>query len=97
MDMAGRIFTQFDPWILTDGTLSQLGLDGPNLFILALSAAVLFLVSYAQYYNKDPRDGILAANLICRWCVYFALLFAVLIFGIYGPQYSASQFIYFQF
>ena len=97
VDMAGRIFTQFDPWILTDGTLFQMGLDGPNFFILALSAGVLFCVSCAQYYQKSPRDGILSSNLIFRWCVYFALLFAVLIFGIYGPQYSASQFIYFQF
>lgn len=97
MDMAGKIFTQFDPWILTDGTLFQLGLDGPNFLVLGLSVAVLFGVSCCQYYQEPVRDGVLASNLIARWCVYFALLFAVLIFGIYGPQYSASQFIYFQF
>ena len=36
-------------------------------------------------------------NIWFRWLVYYGLIFAVLIFGIYGPGYDASTFIYFQF
>ena len=32
-----------------------------------------------------------------RWLIYFAAIFGILIFGVYGPGYDASQFIYFQF
>ena len=32
-----------------------------------------------------------------RWLIYFAGVFAIVIFGIYGPGYAESQFIYFQF
>lgn len=97
LDMVHRIFTQFDPWILTDGRFLELGLDGANWVVLLVSVGILFGVSVAGYLKKPLRDGVLGTNLICRWCIYFALLFAVLIFGIYGPEYSASQFIYFQF
>ena len=36
-------------------------------------------------------------NILARFAVMLTLLFATLIFGIYGAGYSASQFIYFQF
>ena len=32
-----------------------------------------------------------------RWLCYYALLAAVLVFGIWGPGYSAAAFVYFQF
>ena len=32
-----------------------------------------------------------------RWAVYLALMFAVIIFGVYGPNYDAAAFIYFEF
>ena len=35
--------------------------------------------------------------LVLRWTVYLLLIFAVLIFGIYGPGYDAAAFIYFAF
>jgi len=36
-------------------------------------------------------------NLVFRWIVLYGLIFAVLIFGKYGPAYDASAFIYEQF
>lgn len=96
-EMLSKFVTEFDPWIFTDGTILQLGLDGANWVVLLIAVGVLFGVSCAHYYEKSPRDAILASSGLFRWCVYFIMLFTVLIFGIYGPQYSASQFIYFQF
>ena len=32
-----------------------------------------------------------------RWAVYYTAVFAVLIFGVWGPGYSAANFVYFQF
>ena len=42
-------------------------------------------------------DGVLSQGLVTRWLIYLALFFYILIFGIYGPLYDATQFIYFQF
>ena len=32
-----------------------------------------------------------------RWVAYLLLMFTILIFGIYGPNYDAAAFIYFAF
>ena len=47
--------------------------------------------------NIRIREWILQQNLLFRWVVYFIAIFTILIFGFYGPNYDAAQFIYFQF
>ncbi len=32
-----------------------------------------------------------------RWAAYLALLFVLIVFGVYGSLYASTQFIYFQF
>ena len=93
----GKWVTEFNPWMLTDGGLTAMGLDAANLVVFVIAVGALFLVSVAGYYQISVREQILNSNFLFRWSVYFVLLFAVLIFGIYGPEFSESQFIYFQF
>lgn len=87
-----RIFTGFN---LTK--TAELGLDKPNMIALAVSAFLLFAVSVLCEKNKLSFEKIEKRGILVRWIVYYALIFAVLIFGIYGPGFSESQFIYFQF
>jgi len=91
------IFTQWNPWILTDGTLYEIGLDHNQIFVLLLAGAVLFMVSCFRYYGVELRTKIMKSNVYTRWAVAFVMIFVILIFGIYGPGYDESQFIYFQF
>lgn len=42
----------------------------------------------------DVREKLAEQNLVFRWGIYYLLIFSVLIFGFYGPGYSASEFIY---
>lgn len=42
-------------------------------------------------------DALERKNRVTRWLAYYALAFAVIIFGVYGGMYDASAFIYFQF
>ena len=37
------------------------------------------------------------SNIVLRWLFYYLLIFIIIIFGIYGPGFSAQEFIYFQF
>lgn len=91
------IFTVQNPWVLTDGSVFAMGLDTKQLLVIAAAAIVLFSVSSMHYLGKNMRGMILGTNIFIRWSIVFIMLFTVLIFGIYGPGYSESQFIYFQF
>lgn len=87
-----RIFTGFS---LTKTV--ELGLDKANLIALAVSVGVLFLVGILRENEKISFEKTEKMNIFARWLIYYVLIFAVLIFGIYGPGYAESQFIYFQF
>lgn len=91
------IFTKWNPWVLTDGSIFTFGLDAKQLTVIACAVIVLFFVSSMHYSGKNIRSIILGTNIFIRWSIIFIMLFTVLIFGIYGPGYSESQFIYFQF
>ncbi|MBQ3110066.1 MAG: MBOAT family protein [Clostridia bacterium] len=92
-----NLFCEFNPWIFTDGTLFTLGLDRADMFVLLMSLVVLLVVSSLKYVGINIREKLSEQGLWFRFAIYFAGLFAVLILGIYGPEYDASQFIYFQF
>lgn len=91
-----QMFMEFNPWILTDGTLYNLGLDEKN-FHLAIFSIILLLMF--DYYNakQDVRERLGSCHVIFRWSVYYILIFSIIIFGVYGLGYDASQFIYLQF
>lgn len=91
------MFSEFNPWIFTDGTLFSLGLDGADMFVLFSSLLVLLLVSAAKYRGVRIRRWLSGQGLWFRYAVYLTAIFCVLIFGIYGAQFDAAQFIYFQF
>lgn len=91
-----RIFVNFDAWVLWD-SLTTIGLDMSNLIVLVMSVAILIFVSSKEQAGVNIYDRVEKMHLMARWPVYFVLLFVVLIFGIYGPGFEASQFIYFQF
>ncbi|NCE64341.1 MBOAT family protein [Pseudoflavonifractor sp. 524-17] len=74
----------------------SLGLAGPELRVMLLSIVVLIGVDLAGTRVQIPAK-IMALPLPVRWIIYLAGIYAVLIFGMYGPGFSESQFIYFQF
>lgn len=92
-----NMFSEFNPWILTDGTLFNMGLDSADMLVLVFSLAVLFVVSVAKYKKLEIREWLCCQGIWFRYTVYLLAVFSILIFGIYGTGYDASQFIYFQF
>ena len=86
-----------NPWVFTDGTLLQCGLDWANWCILFSSLLVLFGVSTAKYNGIEIRRWFFKQGLWFQYLTVLAAVFTVLVFGIYGSNYDASQFIYFQF
>lgn len=90
------IFTRFNPWVMWDGTLYTYGLDRRNFMLAVLSIVFLMIVEVLQN-RMNMREAIGRRNIILRWSIYYLGIFAVLIFGIYGPGYDASAFIYANF
>ena len=87
----------FNPWVFTDGTLLECGLDWAIWMILIASLTVLLGVSTAKYNGIEIRSWFFRQGLWLQYAIVLTAVFAVLVFGIYGSNYDASQFIYFQF
>lgn len=91
-----QLVSGWNPWIFFDGTIFKLGLDCQDFLVMILGIVILFILSLLRR-DHALYTGFQKQNLLFQWSVAFCALFFVLIFGIYGPGYSASQFIYFQF
>lgn len=82
--------------VLLDIKPSLFGLTVDDVTIMVIAVCVLWIVDLLQ--EKFPiRQTLSKQNIIFRWVIILAGLFAIIIFGIYGPGYDASSFIYEQF
>ncbi|MEG1744817.1 MAG: MBOAT family protein, partial [Ruthenibacterium sp.] len=91
------MFTEWNPWIFTDGTIVSMGLTAANLTVAVLAIAVVWYVDLCRERGRHLCVALQQQNMVFRWGLYYAAILAIAVFGIYGPAYSAAQFIYFQF
>ena len=94
--MLGTALTGLSLRQFVTGGLTQLGLSWADYLVALLSVALLIVIGSVRNSGKTraiPRRG--AAAL--RYCFYLGLFFAIIVFGVYGVGYDASQFIYNQF
>ena len=68
-----------------------------GLYTILGSLLVLTLVDGIKYRGYPLREFLAKGPFVLRWVLVLFLIVATLIFGVYGPGYSESQFIYFQF
>lgn len=94
--MFGSMIVDFRIGELFDGRFSELGLSAADWMILAASVLLMLAVSLAGR-RKSVREGLMEKPLGLRFALLYGLFIVVLIFGIYGQGYDASQFIYNQF
>ena len=91
----GSIFTTWNPSVLADGSMLTLGLSAADYIVLAVGSAVIFIVSLLG--EKRPIRERMEEKPVLRTALTAALVIVILLFGIYGIGYDASQFIYNQF
>lgn len=94
--MFGTIFTKGNWGVLFDGSLLTIGLSVVDYVILAVGVLVLFSVSMVQR-KESVREQILRLNYPVRALIWSLLFLSIILFGIYGIGYDATQFIYNQF
>ena len=97
--MIKRMFTNVDLgfFLRTKNGMFQFGVDKQQMAVLVFAILVLFIVGILRESGIKIREALAKQNLIFRWALCLLLLIFVLIFGIYGPGYNASSFIYGQF
>lgn len=95
--MIRNMFLYPRTWEFFDGTLLTLGLDAKDLTVLAAMIILLLLVDIAHERGIRIRESIASQGFIFRWVIYWNAFYLVVIFGMYGPAYDSSSFIYQQF
>lgn len=93
-----RIVTRANFAVFFNGSIYELGLEQFEANVLIVSLLILLLTDLVRYRRGQRLDVFLQEqNLWFRWLVCVILFVMVWVYGVYGPVYDASQFIYFQF
>lgn len=64
------------------------------LVSIAAGLVILFVLVIFEAKGKSFRVWLAAQNVVIRWGILYAMLFVVILFGVYGPGFNASEFIY---
>lgn len=73
------------------------GLNMGDIVIIVISSIILLGTSIYKEKGNSIRESLSKQNLLFRWIVLYAAIFAIIIFGIYGKGYDVQSFIYGQF
>ena len=92
--MMHSMVTNWDTDIFWNGSLLQLGLDGKDMVVLVVACCVLLTVSILQECGIKVRETLAKQNLYFRWTIYLCGVFSLILFGVYGLNYNAADFIY---
>lgn len=108
--MIGESVTVFNPQVLVNGSVLELGLDIVELGILMVSLGIMIFVSAIQYKMEqcaeeavlssrfkgysNVREYLASRPMAIRWIVIIVLLFYCILLAKYGPGYSSAEFIY---
>ncbi|MEG2080748.1 MAG: MBOAT family protein [Oscillospiraceae bacterium] len=91
------IFVNFSLSPIFNGTVLKLGIDKYDFLVLAISVVFLLIVNILEEKGHHIIEELSSKNIVIRWSVYFAVIFAMIIFGAYGNGYGPVDFIYSQF
>ncbi|MBP5160215.1 MAG: MBOAT family protein [Lachnospiraceae bacterium] len=89
-----QMWTKNNPWVIFSGSIfSNLGVTTYDLVIIARAIAVVWIVSIMQE-KFSVREQFTKQNLVFRWIVIYAAIMIIVIYGIYGAGFTATDFLY---
>lgn len=91
------LVSTYNPWILFDGSLYNLGVSQKQFLVLMISLVLLLVVSAIQERGIVVREALDRQNAVFRIAFYCIFIYAIVLFGVYGQGYDASSFTYAQF
>lgn len=84
-------------WFTWGNNLTAMGLTEQTRNLLVIALAIMMFADICKYRGISIIQWLCRQGIWLRWLVYYVAIFGILIFGVYGPGFEASQFIYFQF
>lgn len=96
MRWIGEIFTGHVPGGYFSTPITSFGMDALNMNVAILAVAALLVVDILQE-RMELRKVLAKDNTVFRWVLILGLMFVIIIFGMYGPGFDASAFIYGRF
>lgn len=100
MSSAAEIFERFlhpQIWQLFDGTLYTLGLDAVNIRLMLIGLLIVIFVDILNEKGFIVSKCIARERLWIRWPIYIGAVLVILLCGIWGAGFDATNFIYYQF
>ncbi len=97
MGLIKTVFMNFYVADLFNGSLYSAGLSRTHMSVFCVALMVLLAIDIMKETGIDILEWYFKQSIIFRFIIYWLLLFAILVFGVYGPKYDSSAFIYFQF
>ena len=94
--MIKAMFTSVDLDFITGrtGEIFTYGVNQREMLVMFLCILVLLVVGILQESGVKIRETLSKQGIVFRWGIILAMMFAILVFGVYGPEYDASAFIY---
>lgn len=89
-----RSIRVLNPWTLFDETVLSFGVAWRDINILVIGILILIIVDTLREKYGYARTWIKEQSFGFRWMIWIGLFLMVLIYGMYGPGYDASTFIY---
>lgn len=78
--------------------LNSLGMTGIEIAVIIISIFLMIVSDVISYRQNEPFPELIQhMQNGGRYLVFYIMIIALFIFGIYGPGYHSEQFIYMQF
>ena len=92
-----KMITELDLFSVLNYEMAiSMGMEFLDIVVLVVALLILVLVDLTSD-KMEYSKKIVSKPLLVRWSIFYIVIFIILIFGYYGPEFSAAQFIYAQF
>lgn len=91
------LLSHMNIWIWFDKSLYNLGLDMMDFWIGIVGVALLWMVECKQEKGIKIRETLSTKPYYLRLIIYICAVLAILVFGMYGPGFGYSSFVYMKY
>ncbi|SDB44120.1 D-alanyl-lipoteichoic acid acyltransferase DltB, MBOAT superfamily [Ruminococcaceae bacterium FB2012] len=97
MNLFTKMVSDFSFTTLNDDLLKTLSADKYDFIIVGVTLLIILTVSILNEKGICIRGSLAKRNIVLRWCLLYALLLYIIIFGAYGLGYKPVDPMYAQF
>lgn len=94
LHMFRSIFEDFSIRPFQDGIFLGLGLERSDIAVVVAGCLVVAVIGMIKERGICVRARLAESRIPVRWCAYYALMLAVVVFAAYGDGYQAADMIY---